>query len=845
MADYRLNQPGATIQEAIDIAPEIHGDLADEIAAREAADALLATKTELQSEASARQAADAEKASITQLTGETSRAQAAESALGGRIDAIDAKIPSEASSSNQLADKNFVNSSIGTSTATYISNNGYPFTSVAQLNAYTGPHDNNDYAFVVSTVAAGNTVYSRYKYNGSTWAKEYDLNDSSFTSAQWAAINSLMTSAKTQKLDALPTASELATLFSGKQDVIADLATIRAQAAAAYVKPSGGIPKTDLASGVQTSLNKADSAIQDVSNKAEKDTDAVVGNVAEFDASHNPVDSGIPAGNVAQKDGFYSTLVAGASQNLVGRGTVEAGVNFRATGGDADLGSGTAQIARIKGKTVVWNQKTMKGGTNLSKTESGVTITDNRDGSYTVQTDNGGATEEVYLNLPSTVPYVANHKILIKGCPAGGSTSTYFYFAFAGYNAARETGNGLIFDYNSSFTKASRIYVESGTIITNAITFRPILIDLTLMFGAGNEPSTVAEFEALYPLPYYDYNAGTLVNNAATGLKTVGFNLYNPETGKAQILGGQTNGYQITGAYTALSFTGVSGTTSTITPDSNGAFNVTENGELTVTGGNESSTCIHLVWSGYRNGEHEAYWESQLALPITTITGKKSGDTESSIIFPDGMMSAGTTFDEITMTKAVKRTRSVNLGTLSWNYNSTYGGFVTSAGQLTGVKSKYQGICSRYKFDGSYDRVTDKECGFIYNTQFIVKDSSYGTDAAAFKTAMSGVYLVYELNTPLEYTLDEPLALGYRADDFGVEAKLPADTASAVSAPLRYDVQYTMNAVDTIRRLPVNYMSKESMQSFLTALGTAMNGTWSMAYNDENGQYTFTFTPNE
>ena len=266
MADYRLNQPGATIREAIDIALEIHGDLADEIAAREAADALLATKTELQSEASARQAADAEKASITQLTGETSRAQAAESALGGRIDAIDAKIPSEASSSNQLADKNFVNSSIGTSTATYISNNGYPFTSVAQLNAYTGPHDNNDYAFVVSTVAAGNTVYSRYKYNGSTWAKEYDLNDSSFTSAQWAAINSLMTSAKTQKLDALPTASELATLFSGKQDVIADLATIRAQAAAAYVKPSGGIPKTDLASGVQTSLNKADSAIQDVSN---------------------------------------------------------------------------------------------------------------------------------------------------------------------------------------------------------------------------------------------------------------------------------------------------------------------------------------------------------------------------------------------------------------------------------------------------------------------------------------------------------------------------------------------------------------------------------------------------
>lgn len=52
---------------------------------------------------------------------------------------------------------------------------------------------------------------------------------------------------------------------TSKQDVIADLATIRSGAAAgatAYQKPSGGIPKTDLASAVQTSLGKADTALQ-------------------------------------------------------------------------------------------------------------------------------------------------------------------------------------------------------------------------------------------------------------------------------------------------------------------------------------------------------------------------------------------------------------------------------------------------------------------------------------------------------------------------------------------------------------------------------------------------------
>lgn len=63
--------------------------------------------------------------------------------------------------------------------------------------------------------------------------------------------------------------------ISGKQDVISDLATIRSGASAgatAYQKPSGGIPKTDLASAVQASLGKADTALQthqDISGKAD------------------------------------------------------------------------------------------------------------------------------------------------------------------------------------------------------------------------------------------------------------------------------------------------------------------------------------------------------------------------------------------------------------------------------------------------------------------------------------------------------------------------------------------------------------------------------------------------
>ena len=223
-------------------------------------------------DAAAPQSTTYTKTEVDNLVGaEETRAEGVEQGLQGDIDAIEAKIPSAATAQNQLADKAFVNSSVATNTANYISNNGEPFTSLAQLEAYSGTLTNNDYAFVVGTDQAGNTTYTRYKYNATTqtWAEEYVLNNSSFTASQWDAISSGITAALVGKLSDLPTNSELTTLLGGKQDVISDLSTIRSGAAAgatAYQKPSGGIPGTDLASGVQTSLGKADTAYQKPAN---------------------------------------------------------------------------------------------------------------------------------------------------------------------------------------------------------------------------------------------------------------------------------------------------------------------------------------------------------------------------------------------------------------------------------------------------------------------------------------------------------------------------------------------------------------------------------------------------
>ena len=104
------------------------------------------------------------------------------------------KIPSAASSSNQLADKDFVNSSIETATATFRGT----VTTTQALAALTG--DLNDYAFLqnIDPVTGQTLSYDRYKWvetggDYGHWKYEYTLNNSSFTSDQWAAINSGIT----------------------------------------------------------------------------------------------------------------------------------------------------------------------------------------------------------------------------------------------------------------------------------------------------------------------------------------------------------------------------------------------------------------------------------------------------------------------------------------------------------------------------------------------------------------------------------------------------------------------------------------------------------------------------
>ena len=170
-----------------------------------------------------------------EITGPVKQISTDVHANSNAITAIEQKIPAQASSSNQLADKDFVNSSIATATATY--RGSYNLVSdlllsvsatqqqiatalATKMEALSITPDNNDYCFVqIPTADATPTEIARidrYKYDGTAWAYEYSLNNSSFTAAQWAALNSGITSGLVAKLSDLPTATELAKLLAGK-----------------------------------------------------------------------------------------------------------------------------------------------------------------------------------------------------------------------------------------------------------------------------------------------------------------------------------------------------------------------------------------------------------------------------------------------------------------------------------------------------------------------------------------------------------------------------------------------------------------------------------------------------
>lgn len=196
----------------------------------------------------------------------------------------------------------FVNSSISTNTANFlgtydvVTDLGLTTSATnaqiaSALNSYVFPAGttvtNNDYVFVSINYSTTTDIdeYRRFKYsdasNGS-WAYEYTLNNSSFTQAQWDAINSAITSTKVGNYDThiantnnphgvtkaqvgLGNVGNFLAVSTAANQGLTDTQKSNARAnigAGTYSKPTNGIPSIDMESAVQTSLGLADTALQ-------------------------------------------------------------------------------------------------------------------------------------------------------------------------------------------------------------------------------------------------------------------------------------------------------------------------------------------------------------------------------------------------------------------------------------------------------------------------------------------------------------------------------------------------------------------------------------------------------
>ena len=543
-------------------------------------------------------------------------------------------------------------------------------------------------------------------------------------------------------------------------------------------------------------------------------------------------------GKKADADGTYLEFTAGRTIDMLG---VHEGDDseflFRPTDGEGSIKDGKAVIERIEGNSVVWNQLLKNDMETL--TLNGVTFTNNGDGSFLV---NGTASADIWY--PCVNLYFAaskNHKYLLYGCPKGGSYGTYCLHEGNGY-LNYDIGNGSITQVNAD---SLRPYIVIGSGFTaNNLVFRPRVVDLTKMFGAGYEPLTLEEFYQRIPqgIDINAYNEGEVVDMRAEGIKSVGFNAWDEEwelgyidttTGKKENYGSMVrnknlipilpntqyfanvadnkgdNGYALfydnDGNY--LGFAAMGGTDPSFqkvnTPSDAHFMNFFLNGSYGTTYNHD--VCISLVHTGYRNGEYEPYVSEEIALPTLNY-------------FPQGMRSIGKVCDEITQKQTIQRIGAVDLGTLPWFRETGKDGAVimmsNGIANLAVLPSdsttKGNLICAKYITQSAY-AVVQNAMGVSINPSgdIIIYDSAY-TDTASFASAMKGVILYYELAEPIVTDI-EPILLEYDAYDFGTEEVI----ASGKCAPLKASIVYGFNARDTIRN---NRESIEELTRRITIL---------------------------
>ncbi len=165
-----------------------------------------------------------------------------------------------------------------------------------------------------------------------------------------------------------------------------------------------------------------------------------------------------------------------------------------------------------------------------TQTVNGVTFTNNVDGTITANgTSNAEARLDFVSHSGTTLLFSgldASSKLMFSGCPAGGSNSTYGIQNTWVRSDFTDNGNGGITNttntkYDGYYRFGYAIVIRQGYTANNLV-FKPMCINLTEMYGAGHEPTTVAEFRQKFPNDYYDYSPSCWITSYQKNLITDG-----------------------------------------------------------------------------------------------------------------------------------------------------------------------------------------------------------------------------------------------------------------------------------------------------------------------------------
>lgn len=579
----------------------------------------------------------------------------------------------------------------------------------------------------------------------------------------------------------------------------------------------------------------------------------------------------------ANKDGYYPEMSVGS---LVGTEVTQVeGITAIAKS------TGIAKINEVRGKSLVWNQGINLSSINNFTVGGGTAVINGHDIEYTGDDSSTAKHTIITARNMSTrcnvgdVILAIGYVKFMRYLPAETREYNGVRFSSIPIYAAQQTYVGVteLGVYQKSYHLA-KVSGAGDALVRVGYTDEPfdvsvrnlMFFNLTKRFGAGNEPSTVEEFEALYPLPYYDYNEGEIISNKTEKLDVVGFNQWDEEWEEGLI--SVSNGLDITGsgmrsknknaclpnvpyffkkAASGTSFylfwydaiqdyisAGFIGNSSIITSPKNARyFRIRVDGSTTY----NHDICINIS-DPAKNGTYESYKHADLLLNLSTITGKLNGEGDSVVVFPNGLRSAGTAYDYLIVDadgyarRAVKVMESVDMGTQDYMMFSVSQGtmfrFALNNRKKGALRQEVGAICSKYPVVHYTDR-TDKTISGV-GVYVDIIDNSY-SDAATFKSAMSGVELVYELATPLEYVLDTPIYMCIKTEQGGVISQLPENGSEPTTAPMRMDITYALP--------PEALISGSSLENLLNALKTANKITnYTMTYNPTSGKWEFTIS---